>query len=51
MSMTDPIADRLTRILNGQKARMVSVTMPASKVKEAVANLLKDEGYITGCSS
>ena len=50
MSMTDPIADMLTRIRNGQKARMVSVTMPASKVKEAVANVLKDEGYITGFS-
>lgn len=47
MSMTDPIADMLTRIRNGQKARMVSVSMPASKVKEAVARVLKDEGYIT----
>ena len=47
MSMTDPIADMLTRIRNGQKARMVSVAMPASKVKEAVAGVLKDEGYIT----
>jgi small subunit ribosomal protein S8 len=45
--MTDPIADMLTRIRNGQKARMVSVTMPASNVKEAVASVLKDEGYIT----
>ena len=48
MSMTDPIADMLTRIRNGQKARMVSVSMPASKAKEAIANVLKDEGYITG---
>lgn len=47
MSMTDPIADMLTRIRNGQKARMVSVSMPASKAKEAVARVLKDEGYIT----
>ncbi|NOR35672.1 MAG: 30S ribosomal protein S8 [Woeseiaceae bacterium] len=47
MSMTDPIADMLTRIRNGQKARMVSVSMPASKAKEAVAKVLKDEGYIT----
>lgn len=47
MSMTDPIADMLTRIRNGQKARKVSVSMPASKAKEAVANVLKDEGYIT----
>ena len=47
MSMTDPIADMLTRIRNGQKARKVSVTMPASTAKEAVAAVLKDEGYIT----
>ena len=46
MSMTDPIADMLTRIRNGQKARKVSVSMPSSKSKEAVANVLKDEGYI-----
>jgi small subunit ribosomal protein S8 len=46
MSMTDPIADMLTRIRNGQKARMVSVSMPASKAKEAIASVLKDEGYI-----
>ena len=49
MSMTDPIADMLTRIRNGQKARKVSVSMPASKQKEAVARVLADEGYITGC--
>jgi small subunit ribosomal protein S8 len=48
MGMTDPIADMLTRIRNGQKARKVSVTMPASKEKEAIASVLKDEGYITG---
>ena len=48
MSMTDPIADMLTRIRNGQKARKVSVSMPASKEKEAIAAVLKDEGYITG---
>jgi small subunit ribosomal protein S8 len=47
MSMTDPISDMLTRIRNGQKARKVSVSMPASKVKTAVAGVLKDEGYIT----
>ena len=51
MSMTDPIADMLTRIRNGQKARMVSVSMPASKAKEAVAKVLKDEGYIVGYST
>ena len=50
MSMTDPIADMLTRIRNGQKARMVSVSMPASKAKEAIANVLKSEGYITDFS-
>ena len=47
MSMTDPIADMLTRIRNGQKARKLSVSMPASNAKEAVASVLKDEGYIT----
>lgn len=47
MSMTDPIADMLTRIRNGQKARKVSVSMPASSAKEAVAAVLKDEGYIS----
>jgi small subunit ribosomal protein S8 len=46
MSMTDPIADMLTRIRNGQKARKVSVTMPASTIKAAVAQVLKDEGYV-----
>ena len=51
MSMTDPIADMLTRIRNGQKARMVSVSMPASKAKEAVAKVLKDEGYVTDYST
>ena len=51
MSMTDPIADMLTRIRNGQKARMVSVSMPASKAKEAVVKVLQDEGYITGFST
>ncbi len=46
--MTDPISDMLTRIRNGQKAHKVSVSMPASSVKVAIANVLKDEGYITG---
>jgi small subunit ribosomal protein S8 len=46
--MTDPIADMLTRIRNGQKARKVSVSMPSSTAKVAVARVLKDEGYITG---
>jgi small subunit ribosomal protein S8 len=44
--MTDPIADMLTRIRNGQKARKVNVTMPSSKVKLSVAKVLKDEGYV-----
>lgn len=47
MSMTDPIADMLTRIRNGQKARKVAVSMPSSGAKLAVAKVLKDEGYIT----
>jgi small subunit ribosomal protein S8 len=49
--MSDPISDMLTRIRNGQKARKVSVSMPASKAKEAVAKVLKDEGYITDFSN
>lgn len=48
MSMTDPIADMLTRIRNGQKARKVSVSMPYSSAKQAIAGVLQDEGYITG---
>jgi small subunit ribosomal protein S8 len=51
MSMTDPIADMLTRIRNGQTARKVSVTLPASKVKVAVANVLQQEGYIGNISA
>jgi small subunit ribosomal protein S8 len=51
MSMTDPIADMLTRIRNGQKARKVSVSMPSSTAKVAVAKVLQDEGYITGYST
>lgn len=46
MSMTDPISDMLTRIRNGQKARMRAVSMPASKMKLAVANVLVEEGYL-----
>ncbi|MEX0374154.1 30S ribosomal protein S8 [Spiribacter pallidus] len=46
MSMTDPIADMLTRIRNGQSAEKTEVTMPASKLKTAIARVLKDEGYI-----
>lgn len=46
MSMSDPIADMLTRIRNAQQTNMLSVSMPASKLKGAIANVLKDEGYI-----
>lgn len=46
MSMSDPIADMLTRIRNAQAARKVVVKMPNSKVKVGIANVLKDEGYI-----
>jgi len=51
MSMTDPIADMLTRIRNGQRANKVSVTMPSSTAKVAVAKVLQDEGYIIGYST
>ena len=47
MSMQDPIADMLTRIRNGQKAAKTVVSMPSSKLKVAIAKLLKDEGYVT----
>ncbi len=46
MSMSDPIADMLTRIRNAQAMEKVSVRVPASKVKSAIARVLKDEGYI-----
>lgn len=46
MSMTDPIADMLTRIRNGQVARQRSISMPASKLKLAVAKVLQQEGYV-----
>ena len=46
MSMQDPISDMLTRIRNGQMRNKVNVSLPASKVKKAIANVLKDEGYI-----
>jgi small subunit ribosomal protein S8 len=48
MSMQDPISDMLTRIRNAQGRRKTSVTMPASKVKEAICRVLQDEGYIIG---
>ncbi|MDR2014159.1 MAG: 30S ribosomal protein S8 [Azoarcus sp.] len=46
MSMSDPIADMLTRIRNGQQAGKTSVRMPSSKLKVAIAKVLQDEGYI-----
>ena len=46
MSMSDPIADMLTRIRNAQCVNKLSVSMPASKLKAAIAAVLKDEGYI-----
>jgi small subunit ribosomal protein S8 len=48
MSMSDPIADMLTRIRNAQSVAKTAVTMPASKLKVAIAQVLKDEGYIDG---
>ena len=47
MSMSDPIADMLTRIRNAQATNKVVVSMPNSKVKVGIAAVLKDEGYIT----
>jgi len=47
MGMTDPVADMLTRIRNGLGAKKKEVTMPSSKLKKAIAQVLKDEGYIT----
>lgn len=46
MSMTDPVADLLTRIRNGQSAGKTSVSMAASKLKSSILKVLKDEGYI-----
>jgi small subunit ribosomal protein S8 len=46
--MSDPIADMLTRIRNAQMSQKASVSMPLSKLKVAIAEVLKDEGYIDG---
>ncbi len=51
MSMSDPIADMLTRIRNGQAVGKKAITMPSSKNKAAVAQVLKDEGYILDYST
>ena len=48
MSMSDPIADMLTRIRNAQRVEKPEVAMPSSRVKVAIAQVLKDEGYIDG---
>ncbi len=48
MSMSDPIADMLTRIRNAQRVEKTEVAMPASKLKAAIAQVLTDEGYIEG---
>jgi len=50
MSMTDPIADMLTRIRNGLASAKTEVVMPSSKLKKSIAQVLKDEGYITDFS-
>jgi len=50
MSMSDPIADLLTRIRNAQMAKLPTVVMPSSKIKVAIVKVLQDEGYITGYS-
>ncbi len=48
MSMNDPISDMLTRIRNAQMAEKATVSMPSSKLKVAIAEVLKDEGYVDG---
>ncbi len=50
MSMSDPVADMLTRIRNGQHASKTSVTMPSSRQKVEIAKVLESEGYIAGYS-
>ena len=50
MSMSDPIADMLTRIRNAQMVQKTSVVMPSSKLKVAIAQVLKDEGYVESFS-
>ncbi len=51
MAMTDPIADMLTRIRNASKASHASVSMPDSRIKREIADVLQKEGYIRGFSS
>ena len=47
MNMTDPIADMISRIRNGVRARLMRVDVPTSKLKVEIARILKDEGYVT----
>ena len=51
MTMTDPVADMLTRIRNAHKISASSVSIPHSKIKESIASVLLEEGYIKGFSS
>ncbi len=48
MSMTDPVADMLTRIRNGQRVALETVSMPSSRLKESIAKVLEAEGFIGG---
>jgi small subunit ribosomal protein S8 len=51
MSMTDPIADLLTRIRNAHIAKLATVDLPKSKIKEQLVQIMKDEGYVTDYST
>ena len=51
MSMQDTVADMLTRVRNAQMAKKQTVSMPNSKLKVAIANVLQQEGYISKCRS
>jgi small subunit ribosomal protein S8 len=51
MNMTDPIADMITRIRNGVRARLPKIDVPASKLKVEIARILKDEGYVANFKS
>lgn len=51
MSLNDPIADMLTRIRNASRAGKAEVSMPASKMKEAIAEVLRENGYVTSFST
>ena len=51
MNMTDPIADMITRIRNGVRARLIKIDVPASKLKVEIARILKDEGYVANFKS